>query len=350
MDFEVLDINPVEETPINIGTEKQPNKRKWIELTDELKKLCLLYLDKKNYAEKTRLLYSNQIENIFTKPILTQRYYNTIYDKGYLYRSVLKLIIAAMEYNDLPVYKYKHIPQIVKPRKTPQVWSDAEIQKIISHHPDNKGRLMISCSYYIGAGIRFESTIYLKWSDFNWKEWIIKQESAGTCFIHAKRGKEATLPVDKSLMKQLYNYARTHRKFLYGTPNDFNNDQYIFIDKYELKEYIELAKKNKWNKENLEMETGKTKIDYKELGKVLYTKKFHDRFNYQLKIISKSYFNNKKVKFHSFRSSRATNLLKKGFNIVEIKDLLMHSTIQTTQIYLNLTNIDLQNKFNLIMD
>lgn len=350
----------MEETPSNSSYNQnnleitpqisQPKERKWVELTDMLKKLCLEYIDKKNYAEKTRILYSNQIENIFKKKTLTQQYYNSIFDKGYLYRSVLKLITATLEYNDLPTYKYKHIPQITKARKTPQVWSDNEMKQIISSLETDKDKLLVSCSYYIGAGIRFESAIYLKWSDFNWDDWLINQEKAGTCFIRAKRGKEATLPVDKQLMKQLYTYARVHRKFLYGKPFDFNNDQYMFIDKHELKEYIAAAKKQKWVKENLEMSEGVTKIKTEELGKVMLTKKLHDRFNYKLKVISKKSFNNKKIKFHSFRSSRATNLLKRGFSIVEIKDLLMHSTIQTTQIYLNLSNLDLQNKFNLIME
>lgn len=349
MDNSTPIITPPEEWTINIGTESKPNQKNFTKLTDNLKKLCFEYVDGINYSEKTRLLYSNQIENIFSKPVLTQTYFNEIYSKGNLYKSVLGIIHNTLDHNDLPTYKYKKIKQITKPRKNPQVWSDSEMQRIISHYPTDKGKLMISCSYYIGGGIRFESTIYLRWSDFNWDEWKLNQDKAGTCFIHAKRGKEATLPVDKQLMIELYTYAKTHRKFLYGKPHDFNNDEYIFIDKYELKEYTDKAKIQKWNKENLEMESGVTKINYKELGKVLLTKKMHDRFNYQLKIISKNNFNNKKIKFHSFRSSRATNLLKKGFSIVEIKDLLMHSTIQTTQIYLNLSNLDLQNKFNQLM-
>lgn len=341
---------PLLENLEKTDAEKQPKKRIFTELTDELKKLCLLYIDKRNYSEKTRLLYGNQIHNIFSKTILTQTYYNEIYDKGNFHKSVLKIINLTLEHNDLPAYKYKTIPQITKPRKIPQVWTESEVLRIASYHPIDIGKLMINCSYFIGAGLRFESTIYLRWNDFNWEDWLLDQEKAGTCFIHGKRDKEATLPVDKVLMKKLYDYAKSNRRFMFGQPSDINNDQFIFIDKYELKKYMNEAKAKKWNKENIEASDIKTRIDYKQLGRVILTKKFHDRFNYQLKKISKNDFNNVKIKFHSFRSSRATNLLKKGFSIVEIKDLLMHSSIQTTQIYLNLSNMDLQNKFNQIMN
>jgi site-specific recombinase XerD len=47
----------------------------------------------------------------------------------------------------------------------------------------------------------------------------------------------------------------------------------------------------------------------------------------------------KKVNLHSLRHSYATHLLEEGVNIVTIKDLLGHATIQTTMIYLHVAQI-----------
>ena len=47
----------------------------------------------------------------------------------------------------------------------------------------------------------------------------------------------------------------------------------------------------------------------------------------------------KKVNLHSLRHSYATHLLEDGVNIVTIKNLLGHATIQTTMIYLHVAQL-----------
>lgn len=69
-----------------------------------------------------------------------------------------------------------------------------------------------------------------------------------------------------------------------------------------------------------------------------------------LKAIESYCYNRKKrlninFSFHSFRHLFAVNLLKQNFNIMEIAKLLGHSSIKTTQIYLNITSNDIFNKF-----
>jgi site-specific recombinase XerD len=50
----------------------------------------------------------------------------------------------------------------------------------------------------------------------------------------------------------------------------------------------------------------------------------------------------KKVTLHSLRHSYATHLLEQGVNIVTLKQLLGHSDISTTMIYLHVTQCDIQ--------
>jgi len=47
----------------------------------------------------------------------------------------------------------------------------------------------------------------------------------------------------------------------------------------------------------------------------------------------------KHVNLHSLRHSYATHLLEDGINIVIIKELLGHATIQTTMIYLHVAQL-----------
>ena len=47
----------------------------------------------------------------------------------------------------------------------------------------------------------------------------------------------------------------------------------------------------------------------------------------------------KNVNLHSLRHSYATHLLEDGVNIVTIKELLGHATIQTTMIYLHVAQL-----------
>ena len=61
--------------------------------------------------------------------------------------------------------------------------------------------------------------------------------------------------------------------------------------------------------------------------------------NYRLKKIAKKYGINSKLSPHWFRHSHATNALKKGANLREIQQQLGHSSLNTTQQYLDATEL-----------
>ena len=57
-----------------------------------------------------------------------------------------------------------------------------------------------------------------------------------------------------------------------------------------------------------------------------------------IKSVTKSLSINKNITPHTFRRTRATHLLEAGVSIIYIKDLLGHSSIETTEEYLKINN------------
>ena len=310
-----------------------------IQLDQELHNLCLEYARRRKLSEKTKILYENELDNIFKFPVLTQTLYNKIYSKGNYYTSVLKLILNTCEHFDIPSYKYKAIKPIKKRKHNPQVWSESDVLKMIDN-VETYG-LLIACAYYVGAGLRFSSAIMLSWDNFMWEDWILDKTKTGKCTVLAKGGKEKVLMVNPILMNRLYNLAVENRKTFQGIPyRNSVEDKYLFIRQSEL-DKIE----DKYRKQNFEniLDSKKEQINVKERARVDLIKKKHDMVKYRLKKLSSQF--NKNIKFHSIRGSCATNLLKKGFKLLTIKDQLMHESISTTEIYLNLENSDIEKEF-----
>lgn len=315
------------------------NQKTPIQLDQELHNLCLEYARRRKLSEKTKILYENELDNIFKYPVLTQTLYNKIYSKGNYYTSVLKLILNTCEHFDISSCKYKVIKPIKKRKHNPQVWSESDVLKMIDN-VETYG-LLIACAYYIGAGLRFSSAIMLSWDNFIWENWIENKTKTGKCTVLAKGGKEKVLMVNPILMNRLYNLAVENRKTFQGIPyKNSIEDKYLFIRQSEL-DKIE----NEYRKQNFEniLDSKKEQINVKERAKVDLIKKKHNLVKYRLKKLSSQF--NKNIKFHSIRGSCATNLLKKGFKLLTIKDQLMHESISTTEIYLNLENSDIEKEF-----
>lgn len=319
--------------------EKEP--KQFIQLTTELHDRCLEYMKRRGLGEKTKLYYAAELTNIFKNPVLTQTIYNKIHSRAGYYGAVLTLITDTCEHFDIPNYKYKIIKRIRKSPKKPQVWHENDINTIILNVEEYS--LLVSCAYYIGSGLRFSSAIMLSWDDFIWEDWVADKTKAGKCDIHAKGDKDARLMVDPILMNKLFNIASDKGKLFQGIPyKNSSEDLYLFINRADLEEI-----ENKYKKQNFEnvLDSNSEKINVKDRARVEMIRKTHYLVDYRMRKLSR-FFNGKKPKFHSLRHSRATNLLKKGFKLITIKGQLMHNSISTTEIYLNLENIDTENEFN----
>lgn len=317
---------------------------KFTPLTSHLFEKCKEYLDRRVLSEKSNQLYLGVLDDIFKKETLTQTRYNEIYSKGSRYRAVLNLIKNTCLHFEIPTHNYKIIERKPRPRKSPQVWSEKEILKI-ANAVEEYG-LLVESAYYIGAGIRFSSAIFVKWEHFRWPDWITDKTKAGKCLIFGKGGKEKYLDVHPILMDKLYSIAREKGKIFQEIPyRNSSENTYIFISSTELQEIEDRIKKQQHD-DMLDIGSGYLmKRNAQELSKNELIAKMHDRVAYKLRKL-KPLFNDRNIKFHSIRSSRATNLLKKGFSLLEISKMLMHEDIKTTQIYLDIEDSEITKKFN----
>ena len=319
-------------------------QHKFVALTPYLLERCKEYLGRRGLSEKSNELYMAVLDDIFKKEVLTQTLYNDVYSKGSRYKAVLNLIKNTCYHFNIASYNYKIIVKKIAPRKSPQIWSESDIIRL-AQEIEEYG-LLVESAYYIGAGIRFSSAILLKWEHFRWEEWNIDRTKAGKCLIFGKGGKEKYLDVHPILMNRLYSIAENKGKLFAGIPHKNSSENtYIFIKDTELQEMEDRIKKQHFN-EMLKASGGfLMKRDPKKLAKNELIAKMQDKDAYKIRKI-KPLFNNKNVKFHSIRSSRATNLLKKGFSLLEISKMLMHEDISVTQIYLDIEDSEITQKFN----
>ena len=314
-----------------------------ITLDGNLYNRCLEYLDKKGIMEYTKEQYIRLLKVVFKKDVLTQMVYSIYYNKGGAYKSIIKLIPKVCDFYDIGIYRYKEISKKPTNRKLPQVWTEEEVYRII-HNIDTYG-LLLSVAYHIGSGLRFSSAILVKWSDFMWEDWLVDTSKSGKCYIYAKGGKEKYLPVDKELMKELYDIAESKSKLWMGVPyKNFSGINYLFITDDEYLSVEKEIEKEKMNNMITNDVVYSMKINKDERIKLKLTQMFYRSVDYQLEKLNSMF--HKKIKFHSIRSSKATTLLKKGFPLIYVKKLLMHTSISTTQIYIKLVDEDLQSKYD----
>ncbi len=135
---------------------------------------------------------------------------------------------------------------------------------------------------YIG-GLRRSELMKIKIKDFQLREWAEDPRKSCRLLIHGKGKKDRYIPIKPPLMRRIIDYIQETGKI---------EDDYLFDFSYKT-----------WDR--VFKDAVKSTMDY----------------NYTL---------------HDLRRSRATYWLEQGIDILRVKERLGHSSIQTTQLYINL--------------
>ena len=178
------------------------------------------------------------------------------------------------------------VPAAFYPRKThklPQVFTVAQIKQLIGVINNEKHRMMVSLFY--GTGLRMAEMCKLKIDAIDSNNFQLK-------VVDGKGGKDRFTILPKNLLEPLRNYYKKYRPVVY-----------LF--------------------------EGQTK------GKPMHERSIQ---HFVQTYVGKIGLSGKDYSAHTLRHSFATHLLDNGTDLHTIKELLGHSNIATTMVYLHLQN------------
>lgn len=186
---------------------------------------------------------------------------------------------------------YKHVypspfivPSAFYPRKThklPQVFTVEQVQQLLSVIDNIKHKMIVSLFY--GAGLRMNELKHVRLSDIDSKSFQIK-------VVTAKGGKQRFTILPKQLLEPLRHYYKMYRP-----------QEYLF--------------------------------EGQRTGMPMHERSIQHFIQRYITMIG---LGNKDYSAHTLRHSFATHLLDTGADIHTIKELLGHSNLDTTIIYLHL--------------
>ena len=186
------------------------------------------------------------------------------------------------------------LPQIKRQNKLPIVLSKNEVRQFIASPKYLKHKLIIAMLY--GCGLRNYELCDLEQKDLDFDR--------KTVFIKKKKGNyDRYVPLSDILIRGLTNYFKTENpiRWVFNSQVTKNGEPGAITSRG-----IQWA-----------VNEAKNKVSTK-----------------------------KKVTPHTFRHSYATHLLEDGLDIMSIKDLLGHACIETTLIYLHVSNLGKKPKFS----
>lgn len=189
----------------------------------------------------------------------------------------------------------KHIvlPSIENPKKLPVVLSQEEIKRLISSPKLLKHRVLISLMY--DCGLRRHELLNIRVVDIDFDRKM----------LHIRQGKG-------------------------------RKDRYVPIGELTLRGL----------KKYLRIENPKTYLFYRINSEGKITSFSESGVGFVIKQARKKAGIEKNATSHTLRHSYATHLLEMGLDIVSLKELLGHSAIETTMMYLHISRIGRQTAFS----
>ncbi len=199
---------------------------------------------------------------------------------------------------ELPKITGRTKERLIKPLSKDQIFI------LEKHFTEEKEKLQLLISYF--CGLRLGEMIKIRVIDFNWNEWKNDTKKIGECRVYGKGDKEGLALVPADIMIRLSRYIRSK--------NFPSADSYIFLRRG--------IKVTNLNIKNL------TSSWTKKLKKAGIDTRI-TQLNQEGKIIKET-----SVHPHRLRHSWGYYLrIEKGMDIRDIKEILRHSSIATTQLY-----------------
>lgn len=206
-------------------------------------------------------------------------------DQGLSTKSIALIKSALLFfYNDILGKKIEIKTPKIK-RNTPQVLNKEEIKRLFSVVKNPKHKLMFQL--YYGSGLRLSEALTLRVKDLDFNENVI-------WIRNGKGGKDRMTIMSKKMSEKLTEFTKYK-----------NKDNFVFVNPQG------------------------NPMSGRSIQKVIEKAKLESNMT-------------KDVHIHTLRHSFATHLLEAGVDIRYIQVLLGHSSLETTQIYTNVSNNELK--------
>lgn len=240
-----------------------------------------------NYSQKIAALcmYCSKIPELITEEELSKYFETMIQHSTGNSASSFKHTVYGLRlyYKSIGLTSTVKLPSFKKEKKLPVVLSKEECKQLFKVCTNLKHKLLLMFLY--SGGLRVGELLCLKWSDIDVNRMMIHIKQS-------KNKKDRYVPLSHYLLQQLANYMSISKK-----------SKYVFYSTSNLKPM------------------GKTGV----------------RFALS-EAVKKSGIIKKGVCSHTLRHSYATHLLEDGLDIMSIKELLGHSKIETTLVYLHVVD------------
>jgi len=291
-----------------------------ISLSNDLKDDLIDYIiniDGRISSYNTIKSYGNIISRIFKSyKILDKETCNQMlkkWNKTTKIRAVFSKMNEYFDYKDIDFrIKIPKNPRNV--RHIPDIINREELKNVISDIP-KEAKLIISCIFNIGAGLRISELINLRWEDISWQDWSLENKTINVKIKNSKRNKDRIVQIPHFTTAELYEYAKEVEKInsdgmpFGGRIFDFGSNSF----KKQLKLLDPILWKSEYNLHAYDF------IRHNIINR--YFKSFKDRH----------------ITAHSLRHARASELYNKyKIPIAKIQQWLGHSDISTTMIYIHL--------------
>jgi len=196
-----------------------------------------------------------------------------------IYSSALRFLFAITLGRNL---NYRKIPRLKQGRKLPEILTRSEIVRIFNHASTLRNKAVLMTVY--GAGLRLSEVCKLKVGDIDSESMCI--------FVCGKGNKDRYTLLSQTNLEVLREYWKSY--------NPVHPDGWLFLNA-----------------------DGSKQVHWRTIETAFSSAAQHAGIS-------------KKVSLHTLRHCFATHLLEDGADIYRIKQLLGHSSIQSTTVYLHL--------------
>lgn len=288
----------------------------------------------RHYSEKTKLAYKKWVQQFFAE--YKNQTVNWKYINNFLTKLATKYNVSASTQNQALaalLFYFRFVEQenptnlanVVHAKKSnrlPVVFSREEVRKVIANLTGGK---KLAAELLYGTGMRLNEVLNLRILDidFDQNQIIIR---------HGKGDKDRIVMLPQSLVQKLKVHIERvrliHKKDLlegFGavTLPESLNKKYPSAEKSFKWQWL-FPQRNRWHNKK----TG-------EQGRFHMDDSLLQRAVKQAILLAGI---NKNASCHTFRHSFATHMLENGYDILTIQQLLGHSDIKTTMIYLHVLN------------